>query len=229
MSTITVNIPDLSGATDVDVIEVLVAAGDVVAEGDSLITLETDKASMEVPSPQAGKIVSMAISEGDTVNEGDLLMEIEIASSESVSADEPVAEPEAVESVSAAVESAAPVAAASTVEQVLIPDLSGASDVDVIEVLVAVGDTVSEGDSLITLETDKASMEVPSPASGVVKALTIAEGDKVNEGDLLIELEVAGYLHLHQSQRPSNPHRLRHLLKHQCLLQRLRLAVLSRY
>jgi pyruvate dehydrogenase E2 component (dihydrolipoamide acetyltransferase) len=192
VSTITVNIPDLSGATDVDVIEVLVAAGDVVAEGDSLITLETDKASMEVPSPQAGKIVSMAISEGDTVNEGDLLMEIEIASSESVSADEPVAEPEAVESVSAAVESAAPVAAASTVEQVLIPDLSGASDVDVIEVLVAVGDTVSEGDSLITLETDKASMEVPSPASGVVKALTIAEGDKVNEGDLLIELEVAG-------------------------------------
>lgn len=192
MSTITVNIPDLSGATDVDVIEVLVAAGDVVAEGDSLITLETDKASMEVPSPQAGKIVSMAISEGDTVNEGDLLMEIEIASSESVSADEPVAEPEAVESVSAAEESAAPVAAASTVEQVLIPDLSGASDVDVIEVLVAIGDTVSEGDSLITLETDKASMEVPSPASGVVKALTIAEGDKVNEGDLLIELEVAG-------------------------------------
>lgn len=192
MSTITVNIPDLSGATDVDVIEVLVAAGDVVAEGDSLITLETDKASMEVPSPQAGKIVSMAISEGDTVNEGDLLMEIEIASSESVSADESVAEPEAVESFSAAVESAAPVAAASTVEQVLIPDLSGASDVDVIEVLVAVGDTVSEGDSLITLETDKASMEVPSPASGVVKALTIAEGDKVNEGDLLIELEVAG-------------------------------------
>jgi len=192
VSTITVNIPDLSGATDVDVIEVLVAAGDVVAEGDSLITLETDKASMEVPSPQAGKIVSMAISEGDTVNEGDLLMEIEIASSESVSADESVAEPEAVESFSAAVESAAPVAAASTVEQVLIPDLSGASDVDVIEVLVAVGDTVSEGDSLITLETDKASMEVPSPASGVVKALTIAEGDKVNEGDLLIELEVAG-------------------------------------
>jgi pyruvate dehydrogenase E2 component (dihydrolipoamide acetyltransferase) len=192
VSTITVNIPDLSGATDVDVIEVLVAAGDVVAEGDSLITLETDKASMEVPSPQAGKIVSMAISEGDTVNEGDLLMEIEIASSESVSADEPVAEPEAVESVSAAEESAAPVAAASTVEQVLIPDLSGASDVDVIEVLVAIGDTVSEGDSLITLETDKASMEVPSPASGVVKALTIAEGDKVNEGDLLIELEVAG-------------------------------------
>ena len=192
MSTITVNIPDLSGATDVDVIEVLVAAGDVVAEGDSLITLETDKASMEVPSPQAGKIVSMAISEGDTVNEGDLLMEIEIASSESVSADEPVAESEAVESFSAAIESAAPVAAASTVEQVLIPDLSGASDVDVIEVLVAIGDTVSEGDSLITLETDKASMEVPSPASGVVKALTIAEGDKVNEGDLLIELEVVG-------------------------------------
>ena len=192
MSTITVNIPDLSGATDVDVIEVLVAAGDVVAEGDSLITLETDKASMEVPSPQAGKIVSMAISEGDTVNEGDLLMEIEIASSESAPAEAAVADPESVEPVSTPVESVAPTATASTIEQVLIPDLSGASDVDVIEVLVAVGDTVSEGDSLITLETDKASMEVPSPASGVVKALTIAEGDKVNEGDLLIELEVVG-------------------------------------
>ncbi len=191
MSTITVNIPDLSGASDVDVIEVLVAAGDVVAEGDSLITLETDKASMEVPSPQAGKIVSMAISEGDTVNEGDLLMEIEIASGDSAPAAESVAEAETVESAEAPVESAAPSAAASSVEQVLIPDLSGASDVDVIEVLVAVGDTVAEGDSLITLETDKASMEVPSPASGVVKALTIAEGDKVNEGDLLIELEVA--------------------------------------
>jgi len=192
VSTITVNIPDLSGASDVDVIEVLVAAGDVVAEGDSLITLETDKASMEVPSPHAGKIVSMAISEGDTVNEGDLMMEIEIASAESAPAAEPVVEAASVEPVSAPVESAAPSSAASAVEQVLIPDLSGASDVDVIEVLVAVGDTVSEGDSLITLETDKASMEVPSPASGVIKALTIAEGDKVNEGDLLIELEVAG-------------------------------------
>jgi pyruvate dehydrogenase E2 component (dihydrolipoamide acetyltransferase) len=192
VSTITVNIPDLSGATDVDVIEVLVAAGDVVAEGDSLITLETDKASMEVPSPQAGKIVSMAISEGDTVNEGDLLMEIEVVSIESASVEEATEEPESVESASAPVESPAPAAPASSIEQVLIPDLSGASDVDVIEVLVAVGDSVSEGDSLITLETDKASMEVPSPASGVIKALTIAEGDKVNEGDLLIELEVVG-------------------------------------
>ena len=192
MSTITVNIPDLSGATDVDVIEVLVAAGDVVAEGDSLITLETDKASMEVPSPQAGKIVSMAISEGDTVNEGDLLMEIEVASADSAPAETVAEEPKSVEPAPAPVESSASVAAASSIEQVLIPDLSGASDVDVIEVLVAVGDSVSEGDSLITLETDKASMEVPSPASGVIKALTIAEGDKVNEGDLLIELEVAG-------------------------------------
>ena len=192
MSTITVNIPDLSGATDVDVIEVLVAAGDEVAEGDSLITLETDKASMEVPSPQAGKIVSMAISEGDTVNEGDLLMEIEVASADSAPAETVAEEPKSVEPAPAPVESSASVAAAPSIEQVLIPDLSGASDVDVIEVLVAVGDSVSEGDSLITLETDKASMEVPSPASGVIKALTIAEGDKVNEGDLLIELEVAG-------------------------------------
>ena len=190
MSKITVTIPDLSGATDVDVIEVLAKAGDTVAEGDSLITLETDKASMEVPSTHSGTIVSMAISEGDTVNEGDLLMEIDVSVGSS-EPEAPAAPPVANEPISSE-----PVAVQSTgvpaLESVLIPDLSGATDVDVIEVLIAVGDVVAEGDSLLTLETDKASMEVPSPVSGVIKSLNIAEGDKVNEGDLLVEMEVAG-------------------------------------
>lgn len=190
MSKITVTIPDLSGATDVDVIEVLAKAGDTVAEGDSLITLETDKASMEVPSTHSGTIVSMAISEGDTVNEGDLLMEIDVSGGSS-EPEAPAAPPVANEPTSSepvAVQSTA----VSALESVLIPDLSGATDVDVIEVLIAVGDVVAEGDSLLTLETDKASMEVPSPMSGVIKSLNIAEGDKVNEGDLLVEMEVAG-------------------------------------
>lgn len=187
MSTIKVSIPDLSGAENVDVIEVLVKPGDVVSEGDSIIALETDKASMEVPAEQAGTIVSIAVKEGDQVNEGDLLMELEVGGSAAAepapAAEAPVAEP---------APAAAPAPAASAVEQVLVPDLSGAEDVDVIEVMVKVGDTIAEGDSLIALETDKASMEVPAPKGGVVKAVHIGEGGKVNEGDLLIDLEVAG-------------------------------------
>jgi pyruvate dehydrogenase E2 component (dihydrolipoamide acetyltransferase) len=183
-----VTIPDLSGASDVDVIEVLVKDGDRVEEGDSLITLETDKASMEVPAPMSGVVKSMKISEGDKVNEGDLLLELEVSDGGA-----PATETQQAPASEASVESAAPAPAASGgVEQVLIPDLSGATDVDVIEVLVKDGDTVEEGDSLITLETDKASMEVPAPKGGVVKSMKISEGDKVNEGDLLLELEVAG-------------------------------------
>ena len=184
-------IPDLSGATDVDVIEVLVKVGDTITEGDSLITLETDKASMEVPAPMGGVIKAMHIKEGDQVNENDLLLELEVAGASSAPA--PAAEAPQAESAPApqAAPAAAPVAAGG-IEKVLIPDLSGASDVDVIEVLVKVGDSINEGDSLITLETDKASMEVPAPMSGVIKVMHIKEGDKVNENDLLLELEVAG-------------------------------------
>lgn len=192
MSTIKVSIPDLSGAENVDVIEVLVKPGDVVAEGDSIIALETDKASMEVPAPQGGKIVSISVKEGDQVNEGDAMMELEVGAAEAPAA-EPAAAPAPVaETPAPAVAAPAAPAAAAAVEQVLVPDLSGAEDVDVIEVLVKVGDTIAEGDSLIALETDKASMEVPAPKGGVVKAIHIAEGGKVNEGDLLLDLKVAG-------------------------------------
>jgi len=168
VSTIKVSIPDLSGAENVDVIEVLVKPGDVVAEGDSIIALETDKASMEVPAPQGGKIVSIAVKEGDQVNEGDAMMELEVGAAEAPAA-EPAAAPAPVaETPAPAVAAPAAPAAAAAVEQVLVPDLSGAEDVDVIEVLVKVGDTIAEGDSLIALETDKASMEVPAPKGGVV-------------------------------------------------------------
>ena len=183
-------VPDLSGADNVDVIEVLVQEGDEIAEGDSLITLETDKASMEVPAPKGGRVISMKIKEGDQVSEGDLLLELEVSGGAVASA------PAAVEAPAAApVADVAPVAAPAQsggIESVTVPDLSGATDVDVIEVLVKAGDEIAEGDSLITLETDKASMEVPAPKGGKVVSVKISEGGQVNEGDLILELEVAG-------------------------------------
>lgn len=195
-------IPDLSGAGDVDVIEVLVKEGDTISEGDSLITLETDKASMEVPAPKGGVVKSMKIKEGDKVNEGDLLLELEISGG-ATSAPAAAAPAEAAAPAPAAAP-AAP-AASGGIEKVLVPDLSGAGDVDVIEVMVKDGDTIAEGDSLITLETDKASMEVPAPKGGVVVSMKIKEGDKVNEGDLLLELEVAGSAPAPAASAPSVP------------------------
>ena len=180
-------IPDLSGATDVDVVEVLVKDGDSVEEGDSLIVLETDKASMEVPAPKSGVVVSMKIKVDDQVNEGDLLLDLQVGGANAPAA---VQSAPAAEAAPVAAPAAAPVAGGK--ENVLIPDLSGATDVDVVEVLVKDGDTVAEGDSIIVLETDKASMEVPAPKGGVVVSIKINEGDTVNEGDLLMELEVAG-------------------------------------
>ncbi|WP_415895059.1 dihydrolipoyllysine-residue acetyltransferase [Neptuniibacter sp. PT34_22] len=180
-------IPDLSGATDVDVVEVLVKDGDTVSEGDSLIVLETDKASMEVPAPKDGVVVSMKINVDDQVNEGDLLMELSVGGAAAPAETAPAAAPAPAQEAAPA---PAPVAGGK--ENVLIPDLSGASDVDVVEVLVKDGDSVEEGDSLIVLETDKASMEVPAPKAGTVVSMKINEGDTVNEGDLLLELEVSG-------------------------------------
>jgi pyruvate dehydrogenase E2 component (dihydrolipoamide acetyltransferase) len=188
VSTITITVPDLSGAEDVDVIEVLVKAGDVVAEGDSLMALETDKASMEVPAEQAGTVVEVMIKEGDTCNEGDVILTLSTGVAEVAA---PVAAP-----VEAAPVAAAPVVAsvaaptATSIEQVLVPDLSGAADVDVIEVMVKPGDVIEEGDSIIALETDKASMEVPAPMGGKVVEVKISEGGTCSEGDLLILLEV---------------------------------------
>lgn len=186
----TILVPDLSGATDVDVVEVLVKDGDSVEEGDSLIVLETDKASMEVPAPKSGVVVSMKIKEGDTVNEGDVLADLSVGGQPQAEATPAAVAPAAESAPVATAPAPAPVAGGK--ENVLVPDLSGATDVDVVEVLVKDGDTVAEGDSLIVLETDKASMEVPAPKGGVVISMKIKDGDTVNEGDLLLELETVG-------------------------------------
>ncbi|MBY4676031.1 dihydrolipoyllysine-residue acetyltransferase [Marinobacterium arenosum] len=185
-------VPDLSGATDVDVVEVLVKAGDTISEGDSLMVLETDKASMEVPAPKGGQVVSVKINEGDTCNEGDLLLELQVSGAEAAAPAAEAPTPAAEAPAAAPAAAPAPAAVAGGVEDVLVPDLSGASDVDVVEVLVKAGDEINEGDSLIVLETDKASMEVPAPKGGIVKEVKISEGGSCNEGDLILVLEVKG-------------------------------------
>lgn len=185
-ASVTVTVPDIGDASDVDIIEVLVSVGDTVAEEDGLITLETDKATMDVPAPQGGVVKSIAVKVGDKVSEGSVVLELETASS--AAATEAAAAP----APAAAPTPAAPTASASEVIDVTVPDIGDASDVDVIEVLVAEGDSVAEEDGLITLETDKATMDVPAPQSGVVKALKIKVGDKVSAGSLVLTLEVQG-------------------------------------
>ena len=172
-----VSVPDIGGAEGVDVIELCVAVGDKVEEGDSLIVLESDKASMDIPSPAAGQVLSIAISEGDKLSEGDPIL---VLSSGAAAPAEPAAAP------------VAPVASGSSELDVAVPDIGGAEGVDIIELCVAEGDEVTEGDSLIVLESDKASMEVPAPASGKVVSLSVKEGDKVSQGDAILKMTVAG-------------------------------------
>ena len=178
---IDVKVPDIGGDTDVPVIEILVKVGDSIEEDAGLVTLETDKATMDVPAPQAGVVKSVELKEGDKVSEGTLVITLEVSGGE-------VAAP-----VAPVVEQAAPAApAASQVIDVKVPDIGGDTDVPVIEILVKAGDSIAEDAGLVTLETDKATMDVPSPKAGVVKSVELKEGDKVSEGTLVITLEVAG-------------------------------------
>lgn len=179
-SIIEVTVPDIGGDENVDVIEILVAVGDTVEVEDGLVTLETDKASMDVPSPQAGVIKAMHLSAGDKVSEGSLVVTLAVAGAAPVAAEAPVA---------AAQAQPAAVASVSVIE-VTVPDIGGDENVDVIDVLVAPGDVVEAEDGLITLETDKASMDVPAPEAGIVKEVHIKVGDKVSQGSLVVHLEV---------------------------------------
>lgn len=178
-----VEVPDIGGAENVDVIEVCVKPGQEVKEGDSLIVLESDKASMEVPSPASGKVVTISLKEGDKVSAGAKIL---VLATGDVSSPSTVAAP-AAKSDTAPVPASAP----STIDLV-VPDIGGAEGVDVIEVCVKVGADIKEGDSLIVLESDKASMEVPAQASGKVIELTIKEGDKVSKGTPIGKLQTAG-------------------------------------
>ena len=204
MATSNMMIPDLGGAENVEVIEICVAVGDVVSEGDSIIVVETDKASMEIPASTAGIIKKIVLKEGDTCSLGDVMVEIEAAdasdssASVSVSDDVETLEPEVEveEEVSVEAEVASAVVSNVVVESAvvasersaLVPDLGGAVDVEVIEISVKVGDELAEGDSLVVLETDKASMEIPVDFAGTVLEIKVADGDKVNVGDTIAVL-----------------------------------------
>lgn len=175
---IEIQVPDI-GADEVEVTEVMVKVGDKVEAEQSLITVEGDKASMEVPSPQAGVVKEIKIAVGDKVTTGKLIMVFESAEGAA-----PAASAEAP-----AAPAAAPTAAA--LKEVSVPDIGG-DEVEVTEIMVKVGDTVAEEQSLITVEGDKASMEVPAPFAGTVKEIKIATGDKVKTGSLIMVFEVAG-------------------------------------
>lgn len=185
MANQTVPVPDIGGAENVEVIEVSVTAGDIVSEEDTLITLESDKASMDIPSPSAGKVVSVLVSVGDHLSEGSAILELINLSGQEHLEDKSLPSPQ----------TPAPEEKTSTQgvteTSIKVPDIGGAEGVDVIELTVKVGDSVDEGDTLIVLESDKTSMDIPSPAAGKIVSISINEGDKASEGSAILVLESA--------------------------------------
>src|SRR5476649_69544 len=184
---IEINVPDI-GADAVEVTEIMVKVGDKVEVEQSQITVEGDKASMEVPSPQAGVVKEIKVSVGDTIETGKLIM---IFDSADGAADAAPAKQEAKAEAKTEEKPAATASASSESKEVNVPDIGG-DEVEVTEIMVKVGDTVTAEQSLITVEGDKASMEVPAPFAGTVKEIKIAAGDKVSTGSLIMVFEVAG-------------------------------------
>ncbi|MEC8103184.1 MAG: biotin/lipoyl-containing protein, partial [Pseudomonadota bacterium] len=201
----TLKIPDLGGSSNVEVIEVLVNAGDSVEQEQALIVLETDKATMEIPAETAGTVSNVLIKVGDKVSQGDEFIEL---SSDTVSpdnqaqsgqgADEQGADEqsEAQGEVEKADETTQPASESAkqgepTSVAVSIPDLGGSKDVEVIEVSVRAGEDIDGEQTIITLETDKASMEIPAGVSGSVEEILVKMGDKVSEGDPMVVVKTA--------------------------------------
>jgi pyruvate dehydrogenase E2 component (dihydrolipoamide acetyltransferase) len=199
MSTIEVKVPDIGDFKDVPVIEVFVKAGDVVKAEDSLVTLESDKATMDVPAPSAGMVKELKVKVGDKVSEGSLILTLDSTAAPGTSAQPAAAPPPPAAAVAASAPSApaapkpaAPPAAPAAAVPVKVPDIGDFKDVPVIEVFVKPGDAVKAEDPLVTLESDKATMDVPAPFAGVVKELKVKVGDKVSEGSVILLLDAAG-------------------------------------
>ncbi|WP_328184767.1 dihydrolipoyllysine-residue acetyltransferase [Marinobacter sp. OP 3.4] len=214
MSEQEIKVPDLGGADEVEVIEVLVSEGDTVAEEDPILTVESDKASVELPAPYAGKITKLSVKVGDKLSEGDVVGTIEADDAGDGSSEDSDEEPEKAEkdadesketdadsgddkekaskddSDSGKSKSSGKKAGGSRKETVKVPALDGFENVPVIEINVSEGDTVGEEDPLVTVESDKATMEIPSPYAGKVDKILVKEGDKLSEGDDLLEMTV---------------------------------------
>ena len=197
---IEIAVPDIGEDGEVDVIEVLVAVGDVIEAEDGLITLETDKATMDVPSPHAGTVKEVFISTGDKVKQGSIVIKLETSSGAPAetgsTAEAPTEKPAAEKSTAAA---------SNEVIDIAVPDIGEDGEVDVIDVLVAVGDVIEAEDGLITLETDKATMDVPSSHAGTVKEVLISTGDKVKQGSIVIKLETSSGAPAQEAQAASAP------------------------
>ena len=197
MALVNIQVPDIGDFDEVGVIELLVKVGDTVKAEQSLITVESDKASMEIPSSHAGVVKELKIALGDKVKQGSVIAVVE--SSDAGAAAAPASAPAPAAAAPAPVVAPAPAPAAAVPAasaatgpvEVRVPDIGDFKDVAVIEMLVKVGDTIKVEQSLFTVESDKASMEIPSPAAGVLKELKVKIGDTVNIGDLVAVLEGA--------------------------------------
>jgi len=198
MSEQEIRVPDLGGADEVEVIEILVSAGDSVVEEDPILTVETDKASVELPSPGAGKIVKITVKVGDKIKEGDVVgvLSSDGASSDGESSDGASAEPEpkakddapAKSDDSASKPAPRKKSGGTRTEIVKVSGLDGFDDIPIIELNVSEGDDVDVESALVTVESDKATMEIPSPFAGKIGKILVKEGDKISEGDDLLEM-----------------------------------------
>ncbi|MEM1346849.1 MAG: biotin/lipoyl-containing protein, partial [Pseudomonadota bacterium] len=191
MAVIEVKVPDIGDFSEIPVISVMVSEGDTVAAEDPLIELESDKATMEVPSPQAGKVVSLKLKEGDKVSEGALILTLETEAAAGEAPAEPTRTGRVSGGASAATSDKAGYGSAAGYHEsveIRVPDIGDFTDIPVINVLVSEGQEVAAEDPLIELESDKATMEVPSPMAGKIVALKVKEGDKVSEGSVIATL-----------------------------------------
>ncbi len=190
-----IKVPDIGSSGKASVIEISVKAGDTIAAEQPLITLESDKASMEIPSPAAGVVESISVKVGDEVGTGDLILILKgaTASKPAAASSAPTGQTQSQGEKPTEQTAEEPAeAAGETVEEVRIPDIGSSGSANVIEVMVKAGDSVEADQSLITLESDKASMEIPAPKAGVVESLSIKMGDEAKTGDLILTLKVAG-------------------------------------
>ena len=183
---IEVRVPDIGDFKDVPVIEVLVKAGDAVKGEDALVTLESDKATMDVPAPAAGTVKEVVVKVGDKVSEGSLILRLDSGAASAVAA-APAAAPK-----TAVTAPPSPTSSAGGVAEVKVPDIGDFKDVPVIEVHVKAGQTIKAEDALVTLESDKATMDVPAPFGGTVQEVKLKVGDKVSEGTVVLTLATGG-------------------------------------
>ncbi|MBY6219962.1 dihydrolipoyllysine-residue acetyltransferase [Marinobacter nauticus] len=200
MSEQEIKVPDLGGADEVEIIEIIVSEGDSVEEEDPILTVESDKASVELPAPAAGKITKITVKVGDKVKEGDVIGMLaasgdaggsdDAGDDKSEQAEEKTEAPSEAKSEDTKSAPKKKKSGGSRTEVVKVPSLDGFEDVPVIEINVAEGDTVGEEDPLVTVESDKATMEIPSPYAGKIGKILVKEGDKLSEGSDLLEMTI---------------------------------------